>query len=446
MSAVDAALYKWILAANEQREALALATGLTEDSIALLCELLGRDYLDRLLVSGSEPVSLFDSDLNPLKKWLKSGLVDQHIVQVLELAAYFRTFKDDPALSDKIEKLKRDRFWPVFFELAMAARMKMSCQGSQSVALNPELPNSIGDFVINVGGMNIQCECSRLGHSPQVNEPHILAEALSKRIGDATKLIPVALVFKIRSTEALTGRTYNLTLRLLRRCFADIKRSRLPTFHYEGQTSVCCGELTAHTEVMPFRLINGVVTNVEGTDWDTAQSFQRVPANEEEVIERFKGGERFRQFEAVRLFMKFGPPCDPPDYYSRLTNKLRKKLRQTKVQPGDYGKLVFIEVPFDLRKASEAKLHQAITEVAKNSQTTLGIILAHRQGNPHRRYHYSQHGSLNPIAFALKSELISIFDRFRMSDTRTDPITGFPYQRSWQEAWSREQARRKESE
>jgi hypothetical protein len=148
-------------------------------------------------------------------------------------------FKDDPALGDKIEKLKRDRFWPVFFEIAMAARMKTACQGSQSVALNRELPESIGDFMMNVGGTNTPCECSRLGHSPQVNEPFILAESLSKRIADATKSISVPLIFKIKSADALTGQTYNLTLKLLRRCLADIKRSRLPTVHYEGLTSIC---------------------------------------------------------------------------------------------------------------------------------------------------------------------------------------------------------------
>jgi len=299
--------------------------------------------------------------------------------------------------------------------------------------------------VMNVGGTNTPCECSRLGHSPQVNEPHILAESLSKRIADATKPIPVPLIFKIRSADALTGKTYNLILKLLRKCLADIKRSRLPAVHYEGLTSVCCGELTPHSERMPFRMINGVVTNVEGTDWNTAQSLKRVPAaDEEELAERFKAGERFREFEAVRIFMKFGAHSEGPDYYDRLTNKLRKKLKQTKVEPGNYGKLVFIEVPFDLRLADEAKLSRAVAEAVKHSHTTLGVVLAHREANPHYRHHYSLHGSLNKVAFALRSELISIFERFQFSDTLTDPVTGFPYQSSWQEAFSRVHASRKD--
>jgi hypothetical protein len=351
MPAVEAALYKWICAANEKREFLSLPPGLIEDSVALLLDQLGRDYLERLLVSSSEPISFFDPDVNPLKQWLKSAVVDQHIVQILEFVAYLRIFKDDPALKDKIEKLKRDRFWPVFFELAMAVRMKTACEGSQLVALNREDSISIGDFLMNVGGVKIPCECTRLGHSPQVNEPHIFAEHLSRRIADATEAIPVPLIFKIRSEIALAGPTYNLVLRLLRRCLADIRRSRLPAAYYEGLTSVCCSELTKYSERVPFRMIDGVVTNVEGTDWDSAQSLKRVPAaNEEEVTERFKSGERFHEFEAVRIFMKFGPPNEAPDFYGRLTNKLKKKLNQTKVQAGEYGKLVFIEVPSDLRR------------------------------------------------------------------------------------------------
>jgi hypothetical protein len=438
MPAVDAALYKWILGASERREDLACPPGLIEDSIALLRDRLGPDYLDRLLVTGSGPISIFDPEVNPLKTWLKSSMVDQHIVQVLELAAYFRTFKDDAALGDKIEKLKRDRFWPVFFEIAMAARMKTACEGSQSLTLNRELPDSIGDFTLNVSGADTPCECSRLGHSPQVNEPHILTESLFKRIADATASIPIPLIFKIRSTDALTGQTYNLTLRLIRKCLADIKRNRLPTIHYEGPTSICCGELTPYSERMPFKLINGVVTNVEGSDWDVAHSVKRVPAaNEEELSERFKAGERFQDFEAVRLFTKFGPPNEAPDYYDRLTKKLKKKLNQTKIKPGTYGKLVLIEVPFDLRLADGAKLDQAIAEAAKHSQNTLGVVLANREGNPHYRYHYSLHTSLNATAFAHKPELFSLFRRFRLSDTLTDPVTGFPYQRTWEEALSR---------
>ncbi len=247
MSDLDTALYKWIVGANERREALDLPPGLIEDSIALLVDVLGEQYLDQLLVRCTDPISFADPNANPLKMWLASSMVDSHIVQSLELAAYFRVFLHDPALPDKVEKLKRDSFWPVMFELAMAARMKRACQGlSPSVVLNRELPESIGDFTVQLAGTNTPCECSRLGHSPQVTAPYILAHSLMQRIADATERFPLPLCFKIRSAAPLTGETYNLTLSLIRGCIADVKRSRLPTAHCKDATSVCCGELTPH--------------------------------------------------------------------------------------------------------------------------------------------------------------------------------------------------------
>ena len=185
------------------------------------------------------------------------------------------------------------------------------------------------------------------------------------------------------------------------------------------------------------------MTNVDGTDWDNATSIKRVPAaNEEEVSERFRAGERFHEFEGVRLFMKYGTRQEAPDFYSRLSNKLRKKLGQTKIKAGTYGKLVFIEVPADLRLADKAKLEKTIADVAKHSKTTLGVVLANREANPHYRHHYSLLGSLNRIGFALKPELISIFDRFTISDSRIDPLTRLSYQSSWEEARSRVRANR----
>jgi hypothetical protein len=252
---------------------------------------------------------------------VKSTSIDQHIVELLELVSYLRTFQDDPALKDKLHKLKRDRFWPVFSELAMAARMKRACKRPQTVSLSPEAPGSIGDFVLATSGIKLACECTRLGNSSQIDDPRIYGEHLANKIAATTEQIPIRLIFKVRSTAALNGATYNLALRLLRKCLADIKRSQPPTVYYEGETSISCGELTENAEPLPFRMIDGVVANVVGTDWDSVSSFQAVPAaDEEEVSKRFKAGERFRKFERVRLFLKFGPHEIAPEIYDRLSS------------------------------------------------------------------------------------------------------------------------------
>src|SRR5579872_2650065 len=114
MAGLEKVLYRWIRRANERREYLDLPPGSIEDRVGLLQRTLGTDYLERILVSDSTPVHFLDDEINPLRKWLLSAMVDQHIIQVLELASYLEEFQGDPALADKVEKLTRDSFWPIF--------------------------------------------------------------------------------------------------------------------------------------------------------------------------------------------------------------------------------------------------------------------------------------------------------------------------------------------
>lgn len=435
MPSLDDLLYKWIVRANARRGDLDLPIGFVEDSIALLKQVLGVEYLEGILITDSDPVHFLDDEANPLRKWLLSSKVDSHIIQVLELAGYFRTFERDPFLADKLLKLKRDSFWPIFFELALAARLKRSCRSPQTVRLNPEIASSIGDFTIHAPGYHIPCECSRLGHSPQITTPNALIESLTHRISDGTKRISVALCVKIRSTEALTGDTYNTVLRLIRMCVADAGASKLPSQHVDGQTVVMFEELCPSSEQMPFRLVDGRVVNVLGTDWDSATRLSRVPAYDfAEIEDRFERGDRFDRHEAVRLFMKFGQPVSQRDHYQRLEAKLRKKLKQTKVSSNHFGKVILIEVPFDFWTVDTNEVKKAVQEAAIHSHATVAVILAHREASPHIRYQYSLSTSFSQTAGIIQPEVFGLFKRVSQGEISTDPILESPFRRSWEEA------------
>jgi hypothetical protein len=426
MPTLDALLYSWISRANGRLDDFDLPIGLVEDSIALITRVLGKEYLEQLLISDSEPVHFLDDEANPLRKWLLSAMVDQHVIQVLELAAYFRAFEKDPALPDKIQKLKHDKFHSIFFELAMATRVKRACRGGQEVSLNPENESSIGDFTLSIPGYRIPCECSRLGRSPQLTEPFALIESLSNRVSDGTSSISTPLCMKIRSSNALTGTTYNSVLQLLRKCFIDTRRSKLPTQHGDGSTTVTIEELTGESEKIP------------GTDWDSATRLCRVPVKDtDELTTRYQGGERFYEYESVRLFMKFGAPGNEPEPYERLTNKLKKKLKQTKTSAEHFGKIVFVEVLFDLRAVDEGRLAAAVREAALKSRSALAIILGHREGNPNFRHHYAQSGTYNETAAAIRPEVVQLFERLSKAELTLDPILATPYPRSWAEAQTR---------
>ncbi|MCU1308916.1 MAG: hypothetical protein JWO20_41 [Candidatus Angelobacter sp.] len=432
---LDHLLYKWIYQANKRREFLDLPIGLLEDSVAVLTRVLGFEYLKEQLIDDCNPVSFLDDEANPLRKWLYSARSDAHIIQVLELATYFKIFQDDPALMDKVQKLKYDSFWPMFFELAMAARLKRASRGLQEILLNPETSSSIGDFTIKAPGFQIPCECSRLARSPQITESKPLEERLSNRISEGAKRSPIALCVKVRSSEPLTGRNYNDTLQLVRKCLSDCRSAKLPTEYCAGATTVRFEALTESSEQMPFKMVAGRVQDVTGGDWDSAARFSWVPAAVSAEIEsRIDRGEPFGEFESVRLFMKFGAATRQPDNYSRLTAKLKKKLKQTKISAEHFGKIVLVEVPFDLRSVDGEKLKSAVQAAASNSNSTLAIILANREPNPQIRFHYSQSGAFNHAAATMHPQFVELLNRMAQGEMTLDMLLGLPYRRSWADA------------
>lgn len=427
MPTLDELLYRWILRANARREDLDLPAGIIEDNIGLLQQVLGKQYLEQLLIEDAEPVHFLDDETNPLRKWLLSSTVDYCIIQVLELAQYFKTFREDPSLADKVQKLKHDSFWPIFFELAMAARARRASGTKHKVSLNAENASSVGDFVITAVGYSITCECSRLGNSPQITDPKALLEALTHRISDGAKRVAVSLSVKIRSDAPLNGNTYNVVLKLIRRCLNDARQLKLPCEYVSDSTTVRIEALDEQSEQ-----VRG--ETVAGTDWDLSTSICRVPTQDpNDLPDRLAAGERFRDYETVRL-MKFGEPEDKVDYYDCLTAKLKKKLNQTKTSNEHFGKIVLVEVTFDLRTVDDERLKDAVRRAASHSGTTLAIILAKREPNPHNRYHYCLSVTFNQSGAAMKPEIAELFKRLANGETTLDPILNSAYCRTWEEA------------
>lgn len=437
MRNLDAALYRWICQANEKRDDLGLPPGFIEESIALLKRVLGEEYLEQLLIVESGPITVMDDEAHPLRKWLLSAHIFQHIVQVMELASYFRAFEDDAALPRKVAKLKWDSFWSTFFELAMATRAKRACRGEERVYLNPEVAESIGDFTISVPGALIPVECSRLGRSliASMASPKALLEALSNRISDGVESIGIPLCVKIRSDAPLNGDTYNSVLRLVRRGLSDVRALKLPAKHVDGKTTIELERLTSASEEIPFREAPGGIVDVAGTDWGFAARLCWVPAKDrDEITDPHKAGEKFHQYEGLRLFTKFAEPKDEADRYARLEAKLRKKLKQTKITEEHFGKIVIVEVPFDLRTVNEDRLAEAIRSAAQRSRNALSIFLANRESTPQMRESYSYSAQCNATAAMIRPDVIELLNRFMAEELSTDPVLSLPYQRTWDEA------------
>jgi hypothetical protein len=74
---------------------------------------------------------------------------DLALVEVTELAHYLIAFAKDPALPDVIKDLRSEKFWAVFYELAMAYRWQ---DAGATVTLAPATAKGVADFKAVIGG------------------------------------------------------------------------------------------------------------------------------------------------------------------------------------------------------------------------------------------------------------------------------------------------------
>jgi hypothetical protein len=75
----------------------------------------------------------------------------------------------------------------------------------------------------------------------------------------------------------------------------------------------------------------------------------------------------------------------------------------------------------------------AVQEMSR-SRHTLGVAITHREGNPDFRHHYSVLGVLNQNGLPDFPDFARTLESLREKEISTDPITGWRYQRTWEEA------------
>jgi hypothetical protein len=78
----------------------------------------------------------------------------------------------------------------------------------------------------------------------------------------------------------------------------------------------------------------------------------------------------------------------------------------------------------------------AVQEMSR-SRHTLGVAITHREGNPHFRHHYSVLSVLNRNGLSDFPGFALTLEALREKEITTDPITGWRYQRTWEEAQMR---------
>jgi hypothetical protein len=437
---VDRDLYYWIRVANESRERFLLSPGFIEESIARLKSVMGDAFLATVLERKKQPVGLLvGEEINPLRLWLGSPGVDKHVLQVLEFCSLLKTFESDPRLSEKLSKLRQDAFHPVFFELAMAQRLKASASPDGEVSLCAETEDAIGDFSLRLGKNLIACECSRLGFGPLEEDQFRILNFVYDYIADFAKTKPGKRLIKIKVTEPLTSQVYNPRLiGRIKKAINGFDRNLSQGRSSDNTIEVLVEALSPNSEKIPFEMIDGRVTDVVGTPWSSAVSIGDVSGHtEREVAELYRKGMKVEPNEHTRVLVEFPRAKDNSDPYKRLRQKINAKIKQTKLTDSYAGKLIFVECPFDLRDADLQKLQKQINDEMRQSSSTAGIFVCKREANPHYRHHYSVASTINSAACAVLPGLDATLKRFLQRDSQFDAITGDPYLLSWEDARKR---------
>jgi hypothetical protein len=450
---LDDRLSEWIAVANERSERYGFPPGLVEQRVQILKARLGAGFLAELY-AGKQPLHLLGLRGQVLQLWLRGGAyVDRHVIQIVDLASMFEEFDDDPGLVDKIHRLKTSSFWPTQFELAMAFRAKRTIGNHGTVRLSRETNAAIGDFMIDLGGSSIACECARLEFGEHEEEQYKLVGDLYQYLDRKLKSTSRPCCVKIRLRESLNPTSFLDMVQCVKRGLAIFSsRGEEATVRVRG-AEVTIERLGESTERIPFRYTNGCVHAVRATEWVTAHSLSRVAAeSDEQAAAMYRAGIDFQQQEQARVFVSWGRTEANIDPYARIQSKIRKKKNQTKTGESLAGKVIFLESQWSVLDLDKDRLRHIIDREMDISRNTITVVIAERCMNVHYRPWYRYCTTKIGPSFVSDRTLCDFFMRFYTYDRDNDPILDQPYQRTWEQAsnlvrqheieWERENARR----
>jgi hypothetical protein len=430
---LDHHLYHWISVANERADRYGFPPGMMEESLQKFRSRLGEDYLLEVF-EGTVDLHLLGLRGQELGRWLRGGAnVDDHVIQVLDLASTLEDFADDPHLRDKIDRLKRSSFWPSQFELAMAGRAKRTIESDGSVELSPETGTAAGDFAINWKQGTIVCECARLAFGNEEEQYRLMGD-LYHYVEKKIKKLKQPCCAKIRLEGPLVPTSFTSAVRALKTAFSRFTSTGAVSIEID-EVHVEVEPLTENSERIPFRYIDGKVQDVLGSEWVTANSFSYVNAkDDDEVAAMYRAGVDFAKEEYARVFLSWQRNSADLDPYARIRSKIKKKRHQTKAGDGVYGRLIFLESQWDMDLFDRYRLQAILDHELEESHNTIAVFIAQRCTNVHYRRWYKYYVSKIGDSYRGDDTLLRFFERLICYDRDFDPVLKRRYLRTWEEA------------
>lgn len=316
------------------------------------------------------------TDEHPLYRQLTSP-TDLALVEVAELAHYLGAFTGDPAMAGVVRDLRTAKFWPVFYELAMAYRWQ---DAGAVVELAPPTAKGIADFKAAVVDLTFIVEVSKFEDdvvgSPTFTIPAGLIDGVLKWVGDAPLFVCKIFVH----TELKASNENDVRSAAKRACRVFRQALREGGVSASAATPAATVELevlTESSETNPFMIDEfGQMVSVREHPWHSYIS---------------DGGSRF--------FFQFQP--EERSFRDEIVAKVKKEMQQ--LARTDASTVVMIDVSAfgDFSTLPFPSLQDELTDLLRQHPRVASLWFFSRQWTTAFRFKYRWTNLENPFTNAL---------------------------------------------
>lgn len=383
-------------------------------------------FAARDLVRGAMGVAWFEEQE---QRHDRVGIADEHalyrqltapndlaLVEVAELAHYLTAFASDHALPGVIKDLRSDKFWAVFYELAMAYRWQ---DAGATVTLAPATAKGVADFKAVIDGQEFIVEVSKFEDDFvggfRFDIPLKIVEAVEKALLDVQPF-----VCKIYLHEELTpAKETPLRAAAKEACHAFRQAVHAGEDAATVTTDFCTvmlERLTGSSETNPFRLDEfGRQVSVHEHEWN---AYMGSPDDH------------------ARFFFQVQP--EERSFRDELLAKVTKELKQLARTEAPTVVMIDVSAFGDFYSLPLASMQDELTDLLRQHQRAASLWFFSRQWTTAFRYKYWWTHLESPYANVLVSD--DFLERLIEREWRWDFLGEREYEFSTPEADSRRYA------
>jgi hypothetical protein len=349
---------------------------------------------------------------HPIAQAITTG-GESDVVDLVELALYFRTLFDTPGFDDTLPVL-RHSYWTAFQQMGLAYRLRLL--GGSELRFEPEQKSgSRGDLAFLLDGENFIAESFWPRYGRGVYSSH---ELLWNRVNAVLDDSPYGLDRRLRLTIQLkrrfdSGMAKRIERRL--RCLVE-EVDRATEAHDDDDIALLAVEDISGLADPDFDQ-NGPRDRPGNWTWMVVRRL--IDASQ---VGRLRDGAFTDPTERGSRALVRDPPgewplLDPQQIADELSRKLNKKLSQIGGAGENSARLLLVNFPYLSNSAVGARTRELLTERVLLKRSRLaGILLVRRRWLETRRYQWSGTFLQGPRS----AELAARIDAWNVLEGQTD--------------------------